>query len=608
MNWVTIIWSMTAAASLTLAGVHGFAWLRKRRQMASLMFCIMAVATAGMAGCELWTMQQRDMESYAHALQWYNLMRWIVTLALVGFIHFYLASGRPWLEWTVCGLRTLSLLVNFLFSPMVYYTSIEELVRIRFLGTEVTVVEGIPSPLSIIGQLSLLVLAAYLVDATWRSAQRGNRPGAIRVGLSAVFFVLALSIQMMFALWGFIDMPIVASLFFAGILVVMGIELSEDMLRSAKLAEDLKIRERELLGERKLTDAIFESAPGMLYLQSADGRMVRWNSQHERVTGYSNTETSQMRAEDFCVEAEKEILKEARTIALAQGGHDVEFDLARRDGRTSRHFFRIVPVEVAGEPHLVGIGIDVSSQRALAAETERQREQMAHIARVASVSELSSSLAHEINQPLAIILSNAQAAQRLMAHETPDLNELREILEDIVSADIRAADVIKRLRSILRQGKPALETVSPHSLFDQALSMAQPELKSASVQVSRRHSKKLPLIQADRIPIEQVLLNLIKNACEAMEDNGSREKTLSLTCVNEGGWLRFSVRDNGHGLGEDGDKIFEAFHTTKPKGLGLGLTICQTIIRAHGGNLWSEKNKIHGATFHFQLPIVPENL
>jgi PAS domain S-box-containing protein len=388
----------------------------------------------------------------------------------------------------------------------------------------------------------------------------------------------------------------------------MGIELSEDMLRSAKLAEDLKIRERELLAERKLTDAIFESAPGMLYLQSADGSMVRWNSQHERVTGYSNTETSQMRADDFCVEAEKEMLNQARNIALAQGGHDVEFDLARRDGRTSRHFFRMVPVEVAGEPHLVGIGIDISSQRALAAETERQREQMAHIARVASVSELSSSLAHEINQPLAIILSNAQAAQRIMAHENPDLNELREILEDIVSADIRAADVIKRLRSILRQGKPALETVSPNALFDEALSMAQPDLKSAGVQVSRRHSKKVPLIQADRIPIEQVLLNLIKNACEAMEDNGSREKTLSLTCVNEGAWLRFSVRDNGHGLSEDACKIFEAFHTTKPNGLGLGLTICQTIVRAHGGNLWSEQNKSHGATFHFQLPIVPENL
>lgn len=599
---------MTAAASLTLAGVHGSLWLRQRSQMASLMFCIMATATAGMAGCELWAMNLTDMESYAHALQWYNLMRWLVTLALVGFIHFYLGSGRPWLEWTVCGLRTLSLLVNFVFSPLVYYTSIEELVRIRFMGSEVTVVEGIPNPLSIIGQVSLLVLAAYLVDATWRSSCRNNRPGAVRVGLSAVFFVIALSLQMMFALWGFIDMPIVASLFFAGIIVVMGLELSQDMLRAAKLAEDLKTREIELRMERELMDAMFESAPGMLYLQSGEGQMVRWNSQHERVTGYSNSETAQMNAQDFCTEPERDVLNQARKSAFANGGNEVEFDLARKDGTTARHFFRMVPVEVAGEPHLVGIGIDVSSQRALAAETERQRERMAHIARVASVSELSSSLAHEINQPLAIILSNAQAAQRLMAHEKPDLLELREILGDIVSADIRAADVIKRLRSILRQGKPVLETVSPHALFDQALRMAQPDLKSAAIEVLRRHSKKLPLIQADKIPIEQVLLNLIKNACEAMEDNGSRARSLSLICVNEGIWLRFSIKDNGHGLQGNEQKIFEAFHTTKPNGLGLGLTICQTIINAHGGKLWAESNKSHGATFHFQLPIVPENL
>lgn len=599
---------MTAAASLTLAGVHGSLWLRQRSQMASLMFCIMATATAGMAGCELWAMNLTDMESYAHALQWYNLMRWLVTLALVGFIHFYLGSGRPWLEWTVCGLRTLSLLVNFAFSPLVYYTSIEELVRIRFMGSEVTVVEGIPNPLSIIGQVSLLVLAAYLVDATWRSSYRNHRPGAVRVGLSAVFFIIALSLQMMFALWGFIDMPIVASLFFAGIIVVMGLELSQDMLRAAKLAEDLKTREIELRMERELMDAMFESAPGMLYLQSSKGQMVRWNSQHERVTGYSNSETAQMNAQDFCTEPERDVLNQARERAFANGGNEVEFDLARKDGTTARHFFRMVPVEVAGDPHLVGIGIDVSSQRALAAETERQRERMAHIARVASVSELSSSLAHEINQPLAIILSNAQAAQRLMAHEKPDLLELREILEDIVSADIRAADVIKRLRSILRQGKPVLETVSPHSLFDQALRMAQPDLKSAAIEVLRRHSKKLPLIQADKIPIEQVLLNLIKNACEAMEDNGSRARSLSLICVNEGSWLRFSIKDNGHGLQGSEQKIFEAFHTTKPNGLGLGLTICQTIINAHGGKLWAESNKIHGATFHFQLPIVPENL
>lgn len=599
---------MTAASSLTLAGIHGFVWWRQKNRIESLMFCIMAVATAGMAGCELWSMQVTDLHNYMQILQWYNILRWIVTIALVGFIHFYMRPGRPWLEWTAIGVRTASMLAYLFFSPNIYYSSIESLSHISFLGSEVTIAEGLPSPLSILGQVSHLLLAIYLVDATFRSTRHEHRKGAIRVGLSAVFFVLALSIQMMLTLWTSIDMPIVASLFFAGILVVMGIELSEDMLRSARLAEDLKLRERELRSERKLTDAIFESAPGMLYLQSADGSMVRWNSQHERVTGFSNEETARMKADDFCVERERQMLEDARRLALEKGGHDVEFDLARRDGRTARHFFRMVAVEVGGAPHLVGIGIDVSDQRALAAEAEKQREQMAQIARVASVSELSSSLAHEINQPLAIILSNAQAAQRLVARETPDLHELKEILDDIVNADIRAADVIKRLRSILRQGKPELETVTPHELFDQALWIAQPDLKAGSVQVSRRHSKKLPSIQADRIPVEQVIFNLIKNACEAMVDNGPREKSLTLSCVNEGSWLRFSVRDNGHGLGSETEKIFDAFHTTKPKGLGLGLTICQTIIRAHGGNLWAESNKGLGATFHFQLPIIPENL
>ena len=102
--------------------------------------------------------------------------------------------------------------------------------------------------------------------------------------------------------------------------------------------------------------------------------------------------------------------------------------------------------------------------------------------------------------------------------------------------------------------------------------------------------------------MEQVLVNLIKNACDAMTNNASRDKIITLSCINEGASLRFSIRDNGCGLPENADQIFEAFHSTKPNGLGLGLTICQTIIRAHGGRLWCEPNKSHGATFHFTLP------
>lgn len=252
---------------------------------------------------------------------------------------------------------------------------------------------------------------------------------------------------------------------------------------------------------------------------------------------------------------------------------------------------------------MIGVGIDVNALRQLAFEAAKQKEELAHLSSFASLSELSSSLAHELNQPLAIILSNAQAAQRLISQDAPDLGELREILADIVSADIRAADVIKRLRSILQHGEPALAPVDPRELIAQVLRLAKADLDAAGVSVSVRHPRRLPAVMADRIPVEQVLLNLIKNATEAMEANGAKPRQLSVLCAIDRQMLRFSVRDNGVGLPEDADKIFEAFRTTKQNGLGLGLTICQTIIKAHGGRLHAERNKSRGATFHFTLPI-----
>lgn len=593
---------MVAATSLTLAAVHGFVWMRQRDALSSLMFCLMATGTAGMAACELAMMNSTTVEAYGNALQWFNFPLWLMTVSLVGFVHFYLGSGRLWLAGIVCALRTLGLILNFYLHPNIYFTSISEVRRIWFLGQTVSVADGIPNPLMLIGQISLLILAVYLVDATFRGYREGNHRRALSVGTSMVFFVLGLSLQTMLVLWDVVDAPIVASLFFLGIVASMGAELSNDMIRSARLAKDLQIREAELKRERELTDAIFESAPGMLYLHSRDGRIVRWNSQHEKITGYTNEETRDMRVESLFREEDQPKLEEAWDRAFSKGANEIELDLIRKDGQSVRYFFTAVRVEIYGKSHLVGIGIDVSAQRAISREAAKRREEVAHLARMASMSELSSSLAHELNQPLAIILSNAQAAQRLLSVTTPDLKELREILDDIVTADIRAADVIKRLRAILRRGEPILEPVAPAELFTKALQLAKTELESAQVIVNQRHSQRLPVIPADRIPVEQVLVNLIKNACDAMADNASRDKIITLSCVNEGASLRFSVRDNGCGLPENADEIFEAFHTTKPNGLGLGLTICQTIIRAHGGRLWVEPNKSYGATFHFTLP------
>ena len=602
MNWVTIIWTATAASCLTLAAIHGFVWMRRRTEWSSLMFCLMAIATAGMAACELRMMGIADVSQLGPTLQWYHFFRWLVTIALVGFIHFHLRAGRPWLELSVIGIRTAALLLNLFVSPNAFYSSIEGLNRVQFLGETVTMVEGVPNPLMLLSQVSLLLIAAYLVDTTWKSYTVGEHRRALSVGTTSVFFVLALSLQTMLVLWGVLDTPIMASLFFLGIVASMSIELSEDMLRSARLAEELQEREKDLRQERRLTEAIFQDAPGPLFLALRDGTVLRSNLNPDPAL------EGPMKIQNLFPKEDQATLLAALEKTAREGSADFELEPVRGDSPGGLHFFQTVRIELGDEPHFVGMGVDISERHALALELAGQKERLARMAQVASMSELSSSLAHEINQPLAIILSNSEAAQRLLERDAPDLGELRDILKDIVSADIRAAEVIRRLRAILKRGEPVLEPVQPVGMVDRALQILEQTLDSAGVQVSRRIPKRLPALLADRIPIEQVLINLIKNAIEAMADNGAKGKSLAISCAPEGNGIRFSVRDNGAGLPESAERIFEAFHTTKPDGLGLGLKICNTIILAHGGRLWAENNKSRGATFHVHLPCQPELL
>lgn len=599
MDWVTIIWTGTAASSLTLAAIHGFVWIRRRTAWASLMFCIMAAATAGMAACELWMMDITTVDELGPALRWYNFFRWLVTIALVGFMHFHLRAGRTWLELTVIGLRTAALLLNLFVSPNAYYSSVDSLARAPFLGQMVTIVEGTPNPLMLLGQVSLLVLAAYLVDTTWKGYTDGDHRRALSVGTTSVFFVLALSLQTMLVLWDVVDAPIMASLFFLGIVGAMAVELSADMLRSAQLAENLQEREKDLLSERRLSEALFQGAPGPLFLAAPNGTLLRSNLIPSMEAGRPESIESHFREED------RPALLEALEKTVREGSASFELTPLRDGSPDGLHFFQSVRIKFGDAPHVVGMGVDITEPQALAMRLAEQKEHLARVSRIASMSELSSSLAHEINQPLAIILSNSQAAQRLLERDSPDLAELSEILKDIVAADIRAAEVIRRLRAILKRGEPVLEPVQAVDMIDRVLQILEPTLHSAGAAVSRRMPKRLPTLHADRIPIEQVLINLVQNALEAMADNGPKGKTLTISCAAEEGGIRFSIRDNGSGLPDSAERIFEAFHSTKPEGLGLGLKICNTIVAAHGGRLWAENNKSRGACFHFHLPAQP---
>src|SRR4029079_6576192 len=216
------------------------------------------------------------------------------------------------------------------------------------------------------------------------------------------------------------------------------------------------------------------------------------------------------------------------------------------------------------------------------------------------------SLAHELNQPLTSILSNAQARQRFLSQEPPDLAEVREILGDIVRADRRAGEIIWRLRTMLRRGEVALQPVSVNECLEELLRLTGSDLIARGVSVSNLAGSDLPPAMTDRVQLQQVLLNLIVNACDAMESNAAEDRKLTLTTSVEQRELPLGILACGVGLPQDVETLFQPFHTTKAGGLGMGLSICRTLVTSHGGRLWAERRDGRGAAFYVALPLAAQ--
>jgi two-component system, LuxR family, sensor kinase FixL len=250
-----------------------------------------------------------------------------------------------------------------------------------------------------------------------------------------------------------------------------------------------------------------------------------------------------------------------------------------------------------------GISRDITRNQQVEQQVEKQRDELAQLSRVAVLGELSGSLAHELNQPLTAILSNAQAAQRFLSKEPADLHDVREILGDIVSDDRRAAEIIRRLRQLFKRGEIQPQMIAVNELVHDALRLAQSEL--ADVDLRLDLADHLPLINGDRVQLQQLLVNLITNACNAMDATAAPARRLiTRTRLVDGEGVCVTVADSGSGIPQENlSRIFDPFFTTSPEGMGLGLTVCRTIIRVHRGKLWAENNTDRGASFHVVLPV-----
>lgn len=875
---------MTAAACLTLAFVHAMVWWRRRTALGSLLFALTTVCTAGLGAAELGMMTARTPEEFGWWLRMVHVPTWGVMLSLVAFVRVQLKAGRAWLAWLVCGLRSVSLVFNFGPAPNLNYQRIDALHEVSLFGESVSVAVGEPNRLMILGQLSLVLFLVFVTDATLEVWRRGGRRGAVWVGAGIVFFVSLSTCQAIVALWGWVPMPITASLFHLGLVAAMACELSRDVWEAAHLSDRLResdqrmtlaaeaanlgiwIRdlEKEEIWANETWRAMFGFGSGESlgldpflrrvhekdrgkFLQAMeraaggdgsyrtdyrvlrpDGEMrwiessgrVEFDAAHKPVLTrgvcmditdrkqaaadlrdseeFSKTVLDAMAASiavldgcgvivavnarwrefarehpdsltaagplpragvgvNFLAECLRAgqgagVAREGEAVAARESGvaagcgksaHDgILAVMEGRVGRFSLEYlwdapqgerwfamtvnpvgrrgrsvvvsqvditerkiaeeqFRLVveaasngmimadsagsivlvnaqteqifgydrsallgssietliperfraahpgfrakfqadpkanairagrrfigrrkdgtevPLEIGINPIRTSQGrfvlaslMDISEREKAEREEERHRNELAHLSRVSMLGEMAGAIAHELNQPLAAILSNSQVGRRSVdAGAHGDAEETAAIFDDIAADAKRAGGIIHGMRAMFKKDAAMeIQCLDLNEAAQQAVSLVHSEIISRKVRLTLDLHRPLPPVMAGRVGIQQILINLLINAMDALDTLKSSLAVAEIRIATApcGSMAELTVRDNGPGISPQmQDTLFEPFASTKRAGLGMGLAISRSMAEQFHGKLLAENHPGGGACFRLLLPTAP---
>jgi PAS domain S-box-containing protein len=856
MSWVTVVWSISAGACLTLAFLQFIVWWKTRAARANLVFAVGAVAVAVFAGLELALMRAETPAQFGTITRWIHIPAWVLIVSIVAFVRLYLNAGRRWLAWMIVAVRTLSLILNFVLSPNVNYRKITALRHAPFLGESVSVPAGVPNPWMLVAQFSLLLLVIFVVDATITVWRRGNRRQALVVGGSIALLVVLASGQAVAMTWGIMATPLTVSLFYLILVAAMAYELSYDLIRAAQLNRQLQASEATLRESEQRFRIVADAAPVLIWMSGVDKLCTFFNKRWLEFTGRSmeqemgNGWAQGVHRDDLqkCVKTYTEafdarkpfvmqyrlkrndgeyrwisddgvpryetdgvfagyigscvdvtdLLRQRKAlhqfeerVALAaeaaqlgvwefdtttdriwvsdkvrqlfqflaeseisysefqkrvhpddratrdqvvqnairnQGAYEVEYRillpdgnvrwiggrgrcLPGGDGKSTRllgvsmditerkqaeelfelateaspsgtvlvdHWGKIVLVNahieelfgygrdeligkdveilvperfgashatdrtnffIAPEARAMGAGrqlfarrkdghefpveiglnpiqtprgivvlanvVDISARLAAEEVARRNREQVELLSRVSLLGEMTASLAHELNQPLAAIVNNATAAMQYLEQGRLNPEQLQDILNDVVADGRRACDVMHNVRSAIKKGTALHGRINLNDIVKAITHMVQPDAAAHRCIIKTSFAGDLPPIEGDPIQIQQAVINLVRNAFDAMRDAPPSRRTVEITTdCNGKGTIDVAVRDYGSGISEAiRERLFEQFFTTKDEGLGMGLAIVRSIAEVHGGTISAENADGGGARFHFRLPI-----
>jgi len=388
-------------------------------------------------------------------------------------------------------------------------------------------------------------------------------------------------------------------------------EIKQTKTELAELTKDLerRVHQRtsELAAVNQQLRLVIDTIPAMAWIILPDGTLDFINQRWLEYTGLSLEEALEQPTRTIHPKDLPRVMEKWRRDMAAGEPSEDEMRLRRADGEYRWFLIRTVPLldEQGNILKWYGTSTDIEDRKRAEEALREAQAVLARVARATVVGELTASIAHEVNQPLGAVVTNADAALRWLDGKRPNLNEAREALQRIVRDGNRASEVVARIRALLKDGTPIKNQFNLGEVIAEVVALTEAEAQQRKVSVQTRMESNLPRVTADRVQVQQVLMNLMMNALDALEEIIDRPRVLTIRAGTDSpNSVRVAVQDTGIGVDrQQAERLFRAFFTTKPNGLGMGLAISRSIIEAHGGRLWMTPNDGPGVTFQFALPV-----
>ncbi|EEE48033.1 two-component system sensor histidine kinase NtrB [Roseibium alexandrii] len=601
MSLITIAWSFVSAIGVTVFFVQLVLWRAHKGNLAPLLAATMALSAAGGAICELVMAKAASVRVFEIAILLNNVMVFFLVIPMVWFVRLRLGTGPIWLAGAITVLWIIGLGVNLFLPGDLTFSSIESLQkRPTFWGETFNTPVGTANPFRIVSEVATLLIIMFTGWATIAAFRDGLRFHALRTGGPVLFFILAAGIHTVFVDLGMVGTPYMISWAFMAIAIALGSEIVGDAVSAARLHTQLQQSESRW-------QALFDNVDLGVIGVSAEGRITFANRSMLSLLGRADCDVVGQPLENFVPPALRGELASRISTARQVGPRArTDYPLLDAEGKSKDVVWSLVAIRDHDETitDFMAICDDVTAARRTENDLNETRRTIEKLDRSAALAEITAGIAHELNQPLAGILSNAQAARRILPNSPTPIKDLAEILDDIIYDNKRARDIIIGLRQLLSPQVGSMCPVAMAAVIEDIRRLLSSEMTTRGISLAIEDMRIVPMVQANKVQIEQVFLNLILNAAHLLMDDGSEEPKIEIRWRVRGKKLAVYVIDNGPGINPAMRKaILQPGVTTRKDGLGMGLTIVKRIIESHGGKIGFTSRADRGTVFRFTVPL-----